>query len=149
MTEFLLSEPVWAYPALMLLSFLAGSVLPLGSEWLFIWLQSQGYDLLTLIIVATLGNSLGGFLTLWFGRKGRDLYGNNHQPGRRWLYAERLFRRYGSWSLLLSWVPVVGDLLVVMAGIARVPALRACVLILVGKAARYTVLGLIWMGAVT
>ena len=64
--------------------------------------------------------------------------------------AARMFERYGLWSLLFAWVPVVGDPLTVVAGALRVPFLPFLVLVAIGKVARYmAILGgvLWWQGA--
>nr|NIS40116.1 DedA family protein [Desulfuromonadales bacterium] len=117
--------------------------LPLGSEWLLVVLLVRGYDPLASVAVATLGNSLGACTTFAIG-----LYGGpwlmarvlriSEQKQQR---AEKLYARYGSWSLLLSWLPVIGDPLCLVGGILRVGFRRFVVLVTCGKLARYAVVG--------
>jgi len=143
MQEFLLA---WGYPALFLFSFLAATVLPLGSEWLLAVLLANGYAAPPVVLVATAGNTLGA-LTTW----GIGLWGSAWLVGRvlhidatRRARAEAQFARWGSWVLLLSWLPVVGDPLCLVAGIMRVPWPSFVLLVLIGKLMRYAaVAGLI------
>ncbi len=132
------------YPALFLLSFLAATVIPLGSEWLFLALLLKGADPVLAITVATAGNTLGACTTYWIGLRGCSfLVGKVLRPGDRELArAYRFYDRYGSWSLLFSWLPVVGDPLCLVGGLLRVRPMKFLVLVLAGKLARYTVLGL-------
>ncbi|MEC8444345.1 MAG: VTT domain-containing protein [Pseudomonadota bacterium] len=126
--------------ALFVLSFLAGSVLPLGSEW-YVWqLLTDGHAMLGVVIVATLGNTLGGVLTWWLGARGREVWLRRHQDSRRFLWASTLFRRYGIWSLLFSWLPLIGDVLVALAGASGAGWRFATLLMLLGKGARYVML---------
>ena len=130
----------WGYPALFLLSFLAATVVPLGSEWLLAVLLADGYATQPVVLVATAGNTLGALTTWGLGLWGSDwlvsrLLRVNPATRER---AEAVFTRWGSWSLLLSWVPVLGDPLCLVAGALRVPWLRFASLVLAGKLARYT-----------
>ncbi len=140
MSEQWLSEPISALLSLFVLSFAAGSVLPLGSEWYFAWLLSEQHNPTGLWWAATTGNTLGGILTWWLGKAGRARYEKSHALPAGWETATRLFRRFGIWSLLLSWVPVVGDILVLMAGISQTPRRLSWLLIFIGKGLRYGVL---------
>ena len=133
------------YPALFLLSFLASTVLPLGSEWLLAALIVKGHSPVLSIAVATAGNTLGACTTYAVG-----LYGGPFLIGRVLRIsdasrqkAERFYVRYGSWSLLLSWVPVLGDPLCLVGGMLRVHLGRFSLLVLSGKLARYVVVGLV------
>ncbi len=125
-------------------AFLAATILPAQSEALLVALiVSEPSAVGWLILIATLGNTLGSVLNWWLGRY------VHHFQGKRWFpvskdslqYAEQRFRKYGLWSLLLSWVPVIGDPLTVVAGILRVPLTTFLLLVGVAKAARYLVVG--------
>ena len=89
-----------------------------------------------LLITATLGNTLGGFLTYWLGRFLAWRFPNKTLRKEHHRAIERL-QRWGSLSLLLSWVPVIGDPLCVAAGYLKLNPLLAVVLLAIGKAARY------------
>lgn len=127
------------YPALFLVSFLAASLLPLGSEWLVALHVAAGGTTSTIVAVATAGNLLGAMTTYWIGLKGGDwlvrtaLRISHAQQDR----AAGIFRRYGAWSLLFSWLPVVGDPLCLVGGILRVPFAQFSMLVAIGKCGRY------------
>lgn len=131
----------YGYPALFVLSFLASTLLPLGSEWLLVAMLIQRHDPLATVTVATIGNYLGGCTSYFIGIHGGDflvrrvLRIGEAERNR----AERFFGRYGSWSLLLSWLPFIGDPLCLIGGVLKVPFCRFSILVASGKAARYVV----------
>ncbi len=127
------------YHALFLLSFLASTLVPLGSEWLLVALLLGGYDPVLSVAVATAGNTLGACTTYGIG-----IFGGPFLIGRILRIsdearqkAESLYARYGSWSLLFSWVPVVGDPICLVGGILRVRFWKFSLLVSGGKLARY------------
>ena len=126
---------------LFFLSFLAATVLPLGSEWLLAALLLKSLDPLTLLAVATAGNFLGACTTYAIGIYGgpfmiERVLRMGPKEQRR---AERLYTRYGSWSLLFTWVPVVGDPLCLVGGLFRIPFGKFSGLVFTGKLARYAI----------
>ncbi len=133
--------PDSGYPALFLLSFFASTLIPLGSEWLLMALIVEGFAPLPVVLVASLGNVLGSCTSYAIGLYGsafltaKILRMNEADRSR----AEWFFSRYGSWSLLLSWLPVIGDPLCVVAGMLRVGAGRFGLLVATGKFSRYAV----------
>jgi membrane protein YqaA with SNARE-associated domain len=133
------------YPALFLLSFLASTILPLGSEWLLAAMVVQGMDPMLSVAVATAGNTLGACTTFAIGLYGGPFLFNRilrvSDTSRR--QAEKIFRKYGVWSILFSWVPVVGDPLCLVAGVLRVQFGTFVVLVLAGKLARYGIVSLV------
>jgi membrane protein YqaA with SNARE-associated domain len=133
------------YPALFLLSFLASTILPLGSEWLLATLVAKGMDPVLSVAVATAGNTLGACTTFGIGLCGGPFLINRilRISDESRYKAEKLFGKYGLWSLFFSWVPVVGDPLCLVAGVLRVRFGIFVVLVLVGKLARYGIIGLI------
>jgi len=120
-------------------AFLAATILPFYSEVLLYALLRQGFDPLMLVIVATLGNTLGAVVNWILG-----LY-LLHFQDRRWFYfsreqidkAQRWYQRYGFWSLLLAWMPIGGDALTLIAGIMKVRLWLFLVLVGAGKGLRY------------
>lgn len=130
---------ITAYLLLFGSAFLAATVLPFYSEVVLFGLLRAGGDPVWLVIVATLGNTLGAVVN-WL--LGRFLL---HFQGRRWFYfrrdqidsAQRWFQRYGFWSLLLAWAPVGGDALTLIAGIMKVRLWLFLLLVGTGKALRY------------
>jgi membrane protein YqaA with SNARE-associated domain len=125
--------------SLFFIALASATLLPGGSE---VWLARQWClkePALALWAVATLGNTLGSFINVGLGRYAR------HFQNRRWFpaspqglaRAERWYHRLGEYSLLLSWVPVIGDPLTVLAGVFRLPWWRAVLWILLAKGTRY------------
>lgn len=137
-----------AYLYLFVLSFLAATVIPLGSEWLLVTLLTRAHDPAGLVLTATAGNVLGAMTTYWIGMYGGPwLIGSVLRLSDESLErAGRLYRTYGSWSLLLSWLPIVGDPLCLVAGVFRLRFIRFTVLVLSGKLARYSLVALITLG---
>ena len=125
--------------ALFLVSFLASTVLPLGSEWLLVAVILQSHEPWPAVAVATIGNSLGALTTYLLGFWGGEWLTTRilRMSGAERRRAAALFQRYGSWSLLLTWVPVVGDPLCLVAGALRTGLTRFLILMVAGKLARY------------
>ena len=130
-----------SYLILFLSSFLAATVLPFYSEVVLFALIRQGEPALLLILIASVGNTLGAVVN-WI--LGRYLL---HYQDRRWFYfkAEQVsrmqywFQRYGVWSLLFAWLPLGGDALTFIAGIMKVRLGLFVVLVGMGKSLRYIV----------
>lgn len=126
---------------------LSSTLFPGGSEALLIYRLNEGGGVVTLLLVATAGNVLGSIITYGMGRAG------NSAIHKRWLRisesqterAERWFEKYGRASLLLAWLPVVGDPICLAAGLLRCSLSSFIVLVTVGKAARYTLLAVPFM----
>lgn len=138
-----------AYTGLFVAAFGAATLLPLQSEALLVGLiVSDRYWLWGLLGVATLGNVLGSLLNWWLGR------GIERFQERRWFpvshkhmaSARKHYERYGHWSLLLSWLPVIGDPLTLIAGVMREPLGRFLLIVTFAKGARYAVLAMLTLG---
>jgi len=144
--------PAWAEAGLwglFLASFLAATVLPFSSEALLGLMALGTWSSLSLLLVASIGNTLGGLTNYGIGR---------------WVPEEKLLRRlridtakadrwrslvyrYGAWAALLCWLPVIGDPIAIALGLFRAPLLSTALLMLLGKTARYAVLLAILQGA--
>jgi membrane protein YqaA with SNARE-associated domain len=130
------------YGGLFFAAFGAATLLPMQSEALLAGLLiAGGHSALLLIAVACLGNILGSLVNWAFGRS-IERFG-----GRRWFPASpaqldraaRWYQRYGRYSLLLSWVPIIGDPITLIAGVLREPFLPFLILVSVAKIGRYLV----------
>lgn len=128
------------YALLCATAFGAASLLPIASEPLLVGLLlHEGYSVAGLWLAATLGNTGGAVLNWWLGRAAL------HWQDRRWFpvtppqreRATQWFQHYGVWSLLLAWLPVVGDALTVAAGLLRVRLGLFVLLVGIGKGLRY------------
>lgn len=132
-----------AYAGLFAASFLAATVFPFQSELVLLGLLLGGdYPWPALLAVATVGNVLGSVVNWALGRFLLHFRDRRWFPVKPQAYArvERWYRRYGVWSLLLAWLPVVGDPLTVVAGALRANLALFVVLVTVGKLGRYAVL---------
>ncbi len=148
MEQFLLHNGL---PALFVLSFLAATILPLGSEWLLITLIFNSFDPGSVVTVATVGNFFGACTTYGIGLWGsvfllqKVLRIDTKQIER----ATALFRRYGSWTLLLSWLPIIGDPLCLVAGSLRFNFFLFSVLVFIGKLGRYAFIAAVTSGSLS
>jgi membrane protein YqaA with SNARE-associated domain len=125
-----------AYLTLFGWSFLAATVLPLGSEPALVVLVRQGYPVVWLVAVATLGNYLGSCTTYGIGR-GAALALRRKAPTARYERAASLIAKYGAPALVLSWVPIIGDAIVAAAGAARMRFAVFSFWTVLGKLLRY------------
>lgn len=125
--------------ALFFWSFLAATILPLGSEPALAAIVARGGALLLPVLVATLGNYLGACTTYALAA-GVSTRLADRPATRRAERAASLVRKYGAPALLLSWVPLLGDAIVVAAGLVRMPFIPFSLGTVAGKAARYAAL---------
>ncbi|WP_270933254.1 YqaA family protein [Falsiroseomonas oryzae] len=140
---------LYAYAALFAVALGAASILPLQSEPVLVGLLLLGEQpVWALVAVASVGNTLGSCLNWLLGRW------IEHYRDRRWFpvppdklrKAEGWYHRWGKWSLLLSWAPIVGDPLTVIAGVLREPFGTFVLLVAIAKTGRYVVLALATLG---
>ena len=129
----------YGFFSLFLLSFLAATLIPLGSEWLLVTMLLSGTEPVTVVAVATVGNFLGALSTYWIGLYGGEFLKRRvlRMDEKNTLKAERFYARFGSYSLLLSFLPIVGDPLCMIGGVLRVGFIRFSLLVVSGKLARY------------
>ncbi len=131
---------------LFLSSFLASTLLPGGSEVTLLWMsQQQMAPPGALLAVATLGNTLGGLSSWLLGWWMRRRFPQRIPQEKRQQQAMRWLQAHGAPLLLLSWLPIIGDPLCLIAGWLRISPLSSGVFIASGKAARYAVL--LWLSA--
>jgi len=131
-----------AYAGLFASAFLAATLFPAQSEAVFVALSLNGYPIWSLIVVASVANTLGSVVNWWLGRR------LEHYRDRSWFpisasvldRASAWYRRFGRWSLLASWVPFIGDPLTFAAGVLREPFWSFLFLVGVAKTGRYLVL---------
>ena len=121
---------------LFLAAFIASTLFPASSEAVLAGLAASGaYDPWILIAIASIGNVLGASVNWALGRWAAEtswVRGNRHLAR-----AGSWFQRYGAWSLLFSWLPVIGDPLTLAAGLARLGLPKFLLPVAVGKVGRY------------
>jgi membrane protein YqaA with SNARE-associated domain len=124
----------------------ASTILPMSSEVVLAGLTAHGERApLSLLAVATAGNTLGAVVNWVLGRYAAQLRSSRliSIEEARFQRACRWFNRWGIWCLLLSWLPLIGDPLTLVAGALRTAFVPFVLLVLTGKAARYLVVLLI------
>ena len=135
-------DSVIALSGLFAIAFVAATILPAQSEAALVGLQLAGYPVVLLVIVASIGNTAGAAVNWALGR------GVERFKDRRWFpvspaaldRATGWYRKWGRWSLLLSWAPIGGDALTVAAGVLREPFWSFVLLVAIAKTGRYVVL---------
>ena len=130
------------YLSLFAISFLAATILPFSSELsLATLIATSDYDNLLLLIAASFGNVLGSVVNWALGSYSRNLTTKKWFPFKETQIerSSKWFRKFGKWSLLFAWVPVLGDPLTLVAGILRVKFIDFIILVAIGKVSRYLI----------
>jgi len=133
----------WGYAGLFIASFLAATVVPFSSEVVFSALVFGGLDPWTCVVVASLGNWLGGMSSYFLGRLGKMEWIEKYLRVKREkieTYRERI-QKYGDWFAFFSFLPGIGDIIAVASGFFRCRWWIVAISMLLGKFARYVV----WM----
>ena len=131
------------YLSLFIISFLAATILPFSSELTLAGLMAtSSYDNSLLLIVASLGNVLGSVVNWIFGFYSRNLSKKKWFPFKdeQIEKSSKWFNKFGRWSLLFAWVPIIGDPLTLAAGLLRVKFIEFLILVSIGKVSRYLVI---------
>ena len=137
------------YISLFTVAFMVATIVPFGSEMYFATLLSLNkYNNLLLLIAASIGNVLGSVFNWVCG------YYVNYFIKKPWFPIKKdkivkgteIFNKYGKWSLLLSWVPFIGDPITFVAGTLRFSLVPFLILVSIGKVGRYLViyLSILW-----
>ncbi|KIO45543.1 MULTISPECIES: YqaA family protein [Porphyromonadaceae] len=137
----------WGYWGLFIGSFLASTIIPMSADLLLVGVLSLGGNTWICLIIATIGNWLGGLTSYWLGWLGRwDWL-------ERWLKVKReqlerqkeKIDRYGVWLALFTWLPLVGDLFAIALGFYRVSPKMSALYMLVGRFVRFLVWTLLYI----
>ncbi len=128
------------YFAVFLSGFLSATLLPGSSEVVLIAMLSEGAGAPEILVMAaTVGNVLGSLVNWLFGKYLIGFMGRWWFPVSEKSYekAKNWFEQYGTWSLLLAWMPVIGDPITLLAGALRIRLRTFLILVTIGKFARY------------
>ena len=131
------------YLSLFFISFLAATILPFSSELTLAGLIStSNYDNLLLLVFASFGNVLGSVFNWGLGFYARNLTIKKWFPFKETQIerSSKWFIKFGKWSLLFAWVPIVGDPLTFVAGLLRVRFFDFIILVAIGKVSRYLII---------
>lgn len=138
-----------SYFLLFISAFGAATLLPLQSEAVLATLLLKGqYSALLLISIATLGNVLGSCVNWWLGLKIEQFKHRKWFPvsEKRLQQAQSFYHKYGFYSLLLSWTPIIGDPITLVAGLFKENFWRFLGIVIIAKAGRYLFIYWVVMG---
>ena len=128
------------YTSLFIFCLTLGTFFPFASEtYLITLLISEKYNVLLLLLLASLGNILGSVISWLFGYFINYFINKPWFPINKYLLqkANSIFKKYGKWSLLLSWVPFIGDPIAFVAGTFRYNLIIFLIFVSIGKVTRY------------
>jgi membrane protein YqaA with SNARE-associated domain len=131
------------YLSLFIVSLLAATILPFSSELTLAGLMAtSNYENSFLLIVASFGNVLGSIINWALGFYTRNLTSKKWFPFKETKIerSSKWFTKFGKWSLLFAWVPIIGDPLTLVAGLLRVRFLDFIILVAIGKVSRYLII---------
>lgn len=132
------------YFILFITALISATLFPLGSEALLVYDIKQGYNIYFLLLFATLGNSLGSVINYFLGLKGEEYLLKKSLLKEEYIIkSKNYFDKYGSFSILFSWLPIVGDPITFVAGILKYDFKKFLILVIVAKFSRYLFLALI------
>jgi len=132
------------YLTLFFISFGSATLLPFGSEALYVYYINAGHNIFLLWLFASLGNTLGSIINYYLGNRGESyLESKGYISTKKIDSTKKYFNKYGGWSLLLSWVPIIGDPLTFIAGIFHYNFKYFTIIVFISKSTRYAVIALL------
>lgn len=134
------------YVGLFIGSLLAATILPFSSDVLVVGMLVAKADIVTTVVVATLGNWLGGVVSYYMGYLGKWEWIEKYLKVKRTTLEKQKSRidKYGSTLAFFSWLPFVGDLFAIALGFYRANPFRSILFMLIGKAARFIMWALLY-----
>lgn len=129
------------YMTLFFIAFISATLFPLGSEGVLVYNITQGHNLYGLIVFASAGNILGSCVNYYLGLKGEDfLEEKGYINTIKMQGYKKQFERFGGYTLLLSWAPIIGDPLTFIAGVFHYRFKYFLMIVALAKTVRYTLL---------
>lgn len=132
----------WGYWGMFLSAFLAGTILPFSSEAILLACVGLGLDPVWSTLATTAGNALGGVTCYWIGHLGKmewiEKYFKVNQ--KQLDKAARFIHGKGAWMALFSFLPVIGDAILIALGLMRANVWIVSISMTIGKLGRYAVL---------
>ncbi|WP_181778332.1 MULTISPECIES: YqaA family protein [Oligella] len=142
--------PVLNYFIVFATGFIAATLLPAQSEAVLLgMLHLSQQSAMLLVLFATVGNVLGSVLNWWLGTQLERFKERSWFPvsEQRLVQAQDYYQRYGSWILLFSWLPIIGDPITFVAGVLRERFYRFLILVSLAKGGRYVLISLAYVYA--
>jgi len=138
-----------SYLTLFSIAFLAATILPFSSEVVLVGLSAASGEKIPLLVVASFGNVLGSSFNWVLGKYTRNLETKKWFPfsTNQLQKASFWITKYGKWSLLFAWLPIIGDPLTFIAGVVRLRFVPFLILVTIGKVSRYIliIIGVDWI----
>ncbi len=132
-------------PGLFLFCALAASILPISSEAALVALMAAGMDRWEALAWASAGNCAGVMVNYWIGHLGAERVEAKMAASRFGAKGLDYVDRYGTWGLLLSWTPFLGDPMTYAAGVFKVPLWKFSAIVMPLRVARYLLFTLFWV----
>lgn len=139
-----------SYLLLFFWCFTAASIIPISCEPYFVKLVYDSNTWILVTIIASIANSLGSITTFWIGKKAAEitLKKASEKNTKRYNKAKQIISKYGPASLILAWVPFLGDIVVVVAGALQCNFKHSVIWIVIGKTLRFVLLALITLAII-
>ena len=132
------------YLILFITSLISETLFPLGSEALLIYDIKEVYNLYLLLLFASLGNSLGSVINYFLGLKGEEYLLKKSLIKESYITkCKKYFDKYGLYTILFSWLPIIGDPITFMAGILKYDFKKFLIFVIIAKFSRYLFLVII------
>ena len=129
----------YGYWGMGVLAFLSGSIIPIASEVLLLFFLGIGMNAVLLTVVATIGNTIGGITCFLLGYLADKemLWRLFRISDKKMKRADELIQKYGYWTAALSFLPALGEVILVALGIMRVNKYKVIAVMALGKFLRY------------
>ena len=134
------------YLGLFITCFLAATILPIASEVFLITMLAAKYDPLSSLLIASTGNTLGSYLNFGIGYIGNPEWLKKLRVKQKTIESWKAsIKKYGVWLALLSWLPIVGDIIGIALGFFRANIFWSLIFMAIGKFIRYLVVVLVYL----
>jgi len=134
------------YLGLFITCFLAATILPIASEVFLITMLAEKYDPLSSLLIASIGNTLGSYLNFGIGYIGNPEWLKKLRVKQKTIESWKAsIQKYGVWLALLSWLPIVGDIIGIALGFFRANIFWSFIFMAIGKFIRYLVVVLVYL----
>ncbi|MBL4652952.1 MAG: DedA family protein [Flavobacteriales bacterium] len=129
------------YLGLFLATFLAATIIPFSSEVVLVGMLAAGFDSAGVVVIATIGNTMGGMSSFYLGYLGKWEWIENKLkvPREKVLRFKSWIDKYGSFTAFFCWLPFIGDILAIALGVFRAKVWLVLILMFLGKLLRYLV----------
>ena len=129
---------------LFITSLISATLFPLGSEALLIYDIKEGHNIFLLLLFATIGNSLGSVINYFLGLKGEEYLLKKSLIKESYIIkCKNYFDKYGLYTILFSWLPIIGDPITFVAGILKYDLKKLLIFVIIAKFSRYLFLVII------